>query len=163
MAAQQGFLYEQNAAKILKPMGFVPKEFVPAGAGHDQPDLMLQHRKNKAGCELKITAASAGSLVLKYDIKNKKNPWGFGTIKPDEKEKIFIKELADYVGLFKIIQKEWKEVPWKRDKDPTWEVTAGKKTPRQRYERDLKLFKDNKVRFPLLRSKNTITRKIHIM
>jgi len=148
MAAQQGFLYEQNAAKILKPMGFVPKEFVPAGAGHDQPDLMLQHRKNKAGCELKITAASAGSLVLKYDIKNKKNPWGFGTIKPDEKEKIFIKELADYVGLFKIIQKEWKEVPWKRDKDPTWEVTAGKKTPRQRYERDLKLFKDIKGEIP---------------
>jgi len=148
MAAQQGFLYEQNAAKILKPMGYVPKEFVPAGAGHDQPDLMLQHRKNKAGCELKITAASAGSLVLKYDIKNKKNPWGFGTIKPDEKEKIFIKELADYVGLFKIIQKEWKEVPWKRDKDPTWEVTAGKKTPRQRYERDLKLFKDIKGEIP---------------
>jgi hypothetical protein len=148
MAAQQGFLYEQNAAKILKPMGFVPKEFVPAGAGHDQPDLMLQYKKNKAGCELKITAASAGSLVLKYDAKNKKNPWGFGTIKPDEKEKQFIKELADYVGLFKIIQKEWKEVPYKRDKDPAWEVTAGKKTPRQRYERDLKLFKDIKGEIP---------------
>jgi hypothetical protein len=148
MAAQQGFEYEKNAAKILKPMGFVPKEFVPAGAGHDQPDLMLQYKKNKAGCELKITAASAGSLVLKYDIKNKKNPWGFGTIKADEKEKQFIKDLADYVGLFDIIKKQWKEIPYKRDKDPTWEATAGKKTGRQRYERDLKLFKDIKGEIP---------------
>jgi hypothetical protein len=148
MAAQQGFLYEQNAAKVLKPMGFVPKDFVPAGAGSDQPDLMLQYKKNKAGCELKITAASAGSLVLKYDAKNKKNPWGFGNIKADEKEKQFIKDLADYVGLFNIIKKQWKEVPYKRDKDPTWEVTAGKKTPRQRYERDLSLFKDIKGEIP---------------
>jgi hypothetical protein len=148
MAAQQGFEYEKNAAKMLKPMGLVPKDFVPAGAGHDQPDLMLQYKKNKAGCELKITAASAGSLVLKYDISNKKNPWGFGNIKADEKEKQFIAELADYVGLFKIIQKQWKEVPWKRDKDKLWEATAGKKTGRQRYERDLKLFKDIKGEIP---------------
>ena len=35
MAAQQGFLYEENTAKILKPMGFVPKEFRPAGAVSD--------------------------------------------------------------------------------------------------------------------------------
>ena len=72
MAAQQGFQYEINAANVLKPMGFVPKNFMPAGAGHNQPDLMLEHKGKKSGCELKITAASAGSLVLKYNIKNKK-------------------------------------------------------------------------------------------
>ena len=65
MAAQQGFQYEINAAKVLKTYGLVPKDFVPAGAGSDQPDLMLIHKNIKAGCELKITAASAGSLVLK--------------------------------------------------------------------------------------------------
>ena len=43
MAAQQGFQYEINAAKALKPIGLVPKNFVPAGAGHDQPDLMLEY------------------------------------------------------------------------------------------------------------------------
>ena len=61
MAAQQGFQYEENAAKILKKKGIVPKNFQPAGASHDQPDLMLEHKGEKSGCELKITAASAGS------------------------------------------------------------------------------------------------------
>ena len=142
MAAQQGFVYEQNAAKLLKPFGLVPKNFVPAGAGHDQPDLMLEYKNVKSGCELKITPASPGSLVLKYDIKDKKNPWKFGDIKADDEEKMFIKDLAEEVGLFDIIKKQWKEVPYKRDKDPKWEATAGKLTPQQRYERDRDTFKD---------------------
>lgn len=142
MAAQQGFQYEVNAADALKPMGLVPKDFKPAGAGHDQPDLMLEHKKVKAGCELKITAASAGSLVLKYDIKDKRNPWKFGDIKADEDEKIFIRDLAKEVGLFDIIKKHWKEIPFKRDKDQTWQAMAGKLTPQQRYERDRDTFKD---------------------
>ena len=148
MAAQQGFQYEVNAANTLKPLGFVPKNFVPAGAGHDQPDLMLEYKKKKAGCELKITAASAGSLVMKYDSKDKKNPWKFGDIKKDDDEKIFIKELAEEVGLFDIIKKEWKEVPFKRDKDDLWEATAGKLTPQQRYERDRDTFKDVRGEIP---------------
>lgn len=148
MAAQQGFQYEINAANILKPMGLVPKSFKPAGAGHDQPDLMLEHKKVKAGCELKITAASAGSLVLKYDIKDKRNPWKFGDIKSDDEEKIFIKELADEVGLFNIIKKEWKEIPFKRDKDDAWNALAGKLTPKQRYERDRDTFKDIRGEIP---------------
>lgn len=142
MAAQQGFQYEINAANILKPIGLVPKSFVPAGAGHDQPDLMLEYKKVKAGCELKITAASAGSLVLKYDVKDKKNPWKFGDIKKDDDEKMFIKDLAEEVGLFDIIKKKWKEVPYKRDKDLKWEATAGKLTSKKRYERDRDTFKD---------------------
>jgi hypothetical protein len=142
MAAQQGFVYEQNAAKLLKPYGLVPKSFVPAGAGHDQPDLMLEYKKVKSGCELKITAASAGSLVLKYDAKDKKNPWKFGDIKKDDEEKMFIKDLAEEVGLFDIIKKQWKEVPYKRDKDLNWEATAGKLAPKQRYERDRDTFRD---------------------
>jgi hypothetical protein len=144
MAAQQGFQYEINAAKMLKPMGLVPKNFVPAGAGHDQPDLMLEYKKQKAGCELKITAASAGSLVLKYDGKDKRNPWKFGNVSEDDAEKFFIKNLAEEVGLFDIIKKQWKEIPYKRDKDPLWETTAGKLTPKQRYERDRDTFRDIK-------------------
>jgi hypothetical protein len=144
MAAQQGFQYEVNAANVLKPLGFVPKNFVPAGAGHEQPDLILEHKKKKAGCELKITAASAGSLVMKYDTKDKKNPWKFGSIKKDDDEKQFIADLAEEVGLFDIIKKQWKEVPFKRDKDDLWEATAGKLTPQQRYERDRDTFKDIK-------------------
>ena len=148
MAAQQGFQYEINASDVLKPMGLVPKSFKPAGAGHDQPDLMLEHKKVKAGCELKITAASAGSLVLKYDIKDKKNPWKFGDIKADEDEKLFIRDLANEVGLFNIIKKQWKEIPFKRDKDQAWEALAGKLTPQKRYERDRDTFKDIRGEIP---------------
>ena len=148
MAAQQGFQYEINAAKLLKPMGLVPKNFVPAGAGHDQPDLMLEYKKVKAGCELKITAASAGSLVLKYDSSDKQNPWKFGDIKKDDEEKQFIKDLAEEVGLFNIIKKEWKELPFKRDKDLLWEATAGKLSKKQQYERDRDTFQDIRGEIP---------------
>jgi hypothetical protein len=148
MAAQQGFQYEINAAKVLKPMGLVPKSFVPAGAGHDQPDLMLEHKKVKAGCELKITAASAGSLVLKYDAKDKRNPWKFGDVSEDDAEKYFIKNLAEEVGLFDTIKKQWKEIPFKRDKDDLWKATAGKLTKKQQYERDRDTFQDIRGEIP---------------
>jgi hypothetical protein len=65
-APQQGFQYEKNAADVLKPLGIVPPNFKPAGAGSKVPDLMLIKNGVQSGCELKITAASAGSLVMKY-------------------------------------------------------------------------------------------------
>lgn len=148
MAAQQGFQYEKNAADLLKPMGLVPMDFIPAGAGHDQPDLMLLYKGKKSGCELKISAASAGSLVIKYDSKDKQNPWKFGDIKASDEEKMFISDLAKEVGLFKIIKKQWKEIPFKRDKDLLWEATAGKLTPQQRYERDRDTFGDIRGEIP---------------
>ena len=159
MAAQQGFQYEINAAKLLKPMGLVPKDFVPAGAGHDQPDLMLLYKNQKAGCELKITAASAGSLVLKYDSKDKRNPWKFGNVSEDDAEKFFIKNLAEEVGLFDIIKNDWKEKPYKRDKDDLWEATAGKLTPKQRYERDRDTFADIRGEIPASKIEDYYNRK----
>lgn len=146
MAAQQGFQYEINAVNLLKPMGFVPQNFQPAGAGSDQPDLMLKYKNKEAGCELKITAASAGSLVLKYDSSKKK--WGFGDVKKDDEEKYFIVQLADQIKLFDLINKQWNEIPFKRDKDKLWEATAGKLDPRKRYERDRDTFKDIKGEIP---------------
>lgn len=159
MAAQQGFQYEINAANILKPMGLVPKTFRPAGAGSDQPDLMLEHKKVKAGCELKITAASAGSLVLKYDIKDKRSPWKFGEISEDDAEKIFIKNLADEIDLFSIIQKEWKEIPFKRDKDDLWKATAGKLSKKEQYERDRDTFQDIRGEIPAARIEQYYNKK----
>jgi hypothetical protein len=148
MAAQQGFEYEKNAAKFLKPMGLVPKNFIPAGAGSEQPDLVLEYKRKKAGCELKISAASAGSLVLKYDIKDKRNPWKFGDVSEDDSEKMFIVNLAKDLKLFDIIKKKWKEVPFKREKDSLWEATAGKLSKKKQYERDLKMFPDIKGEIP---------------
>lgn len=148
MAAQQGFQYEINAANVLKKLNITPKNFSPAGAGHDQPDLMIMKDGKEAGCELKISAASAGSLVLKYDVKR---GWGFNPIDRTEKEKLFIKDLADDVGLFKIIDKQWTELPAKRDranKDATWKAFFGNMSNKEMYERDLKLFKDIKGEIP---------------
>ena len=65
-APQQGFVYEKNAADTIKKFNVVPNNFTPAGAGSDIPDLRIQKNGVKAGGELKITAASAGSLVMKY-------------------------------------------------------------------------------------------------
>lgn len=159
MAAQQGFKYEENAAKLLKTLGLVPKSFYPAGASHDKPDLILLYKGEEAGCELKITAASAGSLVLKYDIKDKKNPWKFGNVSEDDAEKYFITQLAKEVKLFDIIKNKWKDVPFKRDKDPLWEVTAGKKTNKQRYERDRDTFPDIRGEIPAHKIESYYNRK----
>lgn len=139
MAPQQGFQYEKNAAQLLKEFKLCPKNFIPAGAGHDQPDLMLLYKKQEAGCELKITAASAGSLVLQY----RDGKWGFGDIKREETEKLFLKSIADDAKIWDRFKKEWKEVPFKREpKDELWQATAGKLDPQKRYERDRDTFPD---------------------
>lgn len=140
MAAQQGFLYEENAAKLLKTYGLVPKNFKPAGAGHDQPDLMLLHNGKEAGCELKITAASAGSLVLKYDQTKRDNPWSFGDIGRDEEEKIFMSSVAKQAGFFEDVKRMWvpKGIPQKFRDKPT--ISDKKK----QYEADLAKFPDIK-------------------
>lgn len=140
MTAQQGFLYEENAARVLKKYNIVPDYFTPAGSGSDKPDLMIVYKNKESGCELKISEASAGSLVLKYNSKNKKNPWQFGEIKPNEEEKMFIRDLAEEVKLFDLINKKWNKVPMKRDRDATWDATVGKLTPEQRYKSDLANF-----------------------
>ena len=144
MAAQQGFQYEINASKALKKLGVVPNNFTPAGASSNQPDLMLEHKGKKSGCELKITAASAGSLVLKckYNTKTKKVSWSFGDIGEDDIEKQFIKDLGEEIGIFKMIQKTWKEVPLKREKDELLPAQTKTMTKKQIYERDRRTFPD---------------------
>jgi len=148
MAAQQGFVYEQNAAGLLKKLKIVPSSFTPAGASHDQPDLILEHKGRKSGCELKITAASAGSLVIKYNFDT--NKWMFNDIDKNDKEKLFIAELAKEVKLFDQLSKKWKDKPYKREKqyqDEKWKLTIGK-DKKKMYERDLKTFPDVKGEIP---------------
>ena len=148
MAAQQGFQYEENAAEVLKKLGIVPEDFKPAGASHDQPDLYILYKGKKSGCELKITAAYAGSLVIKYDAKDKRRPWKFGDIKREDTEKQFIADLAEEVGLFDVLKKEWKEVPYKREQDALWKSTIGKLSKKEQYERDLANFTEIKGEIP---------------
>jgi hypothetical protein len=149
MAAQQGFQYEENASDALKKLGFVPSNFKPAGAGHDQPDLKIKYKNKEAGCELKITDASAGSLVIKYTPRTKQ--WGFDESSRDDKEKAFIMDVADDVGLLDQIKANWTAEPYKIDKQyqtTEWKNTVGQMSSRSRYERDLAFFKDLKGPIP---------------
>ncbi len=134
--AQQGFVYEENAAAFLKTQGVVDKNFKPASASHDRADLELMYDKIY-GVELKITDASAGSLVLKYDGKN----WGFNKIAKDDIEKQFIADLAKTVGLFDQIKKSWKKAPMKFNEDITL-------SSQQKYEIDKINFPDIKGIIP---------------
>jgi len=143
--AQQGFVYEQNAANYLKKMNLVKSSFTPAGAGHDQPDLVMTYNGQDAGVELKITDASAGSLVVKYH----NGQWGFGDIKPEEKEKLFIRDLAMEYGVLDRIKKEWKEEPLKRTpKDSRLDAQTKGLNPQQKYDIDKAKFTELKGDLP---------------
>lgn len=92
--SQKGFIYENNAYKILKQYG-IAAGGPPAGAAHDRPDLEIKPAshstdRRKQGCELKITPTAAGSLVMKYTD----GIWGFAPIKDDDAEKKMMLEIA---------------------------------------------------------------------
>lgn len=140
MAAQQGFQYEANVVKFLAPHGLCLNE--TAGASSDKPDLTLKKGKKTAGCELKITAASAGSLVLKHE----QGKWRFNDTSNDP-EKDFLKSIANDVKLFNRIKKEWTELPLKRSPPPPT-AAIGKMTKEQIYKRDLSVFPDLKGEVP---------------
>jgi len=143
--AQQGFQYEINAVKVLKPMGIVPKNFTPAGAGSDIPDLMIQRAGKEAGCELKISpGASGGSLVIKYA----NGKWYFDEPKPNEEEKIFIRDLAMRYGVVDAINKKWKNEPYKFSKKPELRDEIKDLDKRAIYAKELKRFEEIKAEIP---------------
>ena len=151
MAAQKGFIYEENTAAFLKPEGIVPQNFMPAGAGHDQPDLMIQFKAKKAGLELKINQASFGSLVLHFYREQQlkgNNPWSWGSIGADEKEKLFLQDLGTRLKVLDEIKKNWTNTPHLiQDRQKLWNTPAMKKIytkmgPRGRYNFDKKNFED---------------------
>jgi len=140
MASHKGFQYEINAYNELSKIGIVPDWSVPSGANSDNPDLILYHNQKTAGCELKIKAASAGSLVLKYDISDTDNPWKFNEIKPENAEKILLRDLAHQVDVFSIIKKQWKTIPLKREMDEVWYKEVGHLSCKERYYIDKENF-----------------------
>lgn len=137
MQSQQGFQYEKNASDYLKKLNLVEKTFNPVGSLHDRPDLEITYNGKTEGVELKITAASAGSLVLKYDEKKPKNQrWGFADTKNDP-EKAFLVSIAKKVGALNEINRKWNKIPLKRDVRTNEEKLAINKIPsKKRYEID---------------------------
>lgn len=113
MTPQRGYDYERNVTKALRPYDIIPRGFMPAGANNNIPDLMLKMPgvgNPPVGCELKIKAASAGSIVMYW---NQKTGWSIGKEDESDPEKLFIMELAKEVGIVKQLNKKWNEKPYK--------------------------------------------------
>lgn len=143
MAAQQGFVYEENAYKALEKYGISTGG--TAGASHDKPDLSIVTRSTKtpSGCELKISPTAAGSLVLKFY----NGKWSFGEIK-DDPEKQMMESIAKKYKLLEnmnsagVAGKNWRgKVPvLQNDASGRKILSAGIKDKRKAYEMDLKNF-----------------------
>lgn len=137
--AQEGFLYEENVAKSLKKKGLVAKDYKPAGASSDRPDLDLYINGEEYGCELKKDLASAGSLVLKYNNRNGSFDYG---ATGEQKEKEFMKGLGVSNRVMQSIKLNWKKPLWiAEDRDARWVQRwekAGKPNVEERYREDLK-------------------------
>jgi hypothetical protein len=143
MAAQQGFVYEENATKFLKKFGL--SDGITAGASHTRPDLMLTVRNKEAGCELKISPTAGGSLVIKA-YANSSPHWRFGDIDHDETEKQFLADLAKSSGVLQQINQKWSTPIYNiADRSSAWEKEMLKTPLRQRYEFDLKTCPDIKL------------------
>jgi len=106
--SQQGFLYEKNVATFLKKRGLVDPKFNPAGSTSKQADLEMILEKKKVNVELKITAASGGSLVLKWN----RGKWQFDDVS-NNPEKQFLVDLAKSSGALNKINKLWNKIPVK--------------------------------------------------
>ena len=146
MAAQQGFVYEENATKFLKK--FDLSDGITAGASHTRPDLMLTVRGKQAGCELKISPTAGGSLVIKAYSKSSPH-WRFGDIDHDETEKQFLADLAKSSGVLQQINQKWSTPIYNiADRSPEWEKQMLKTPLRERYEYDLKTCPDIKLLLP---------------
>lgn len=105
---QQGFQYEKNVAKFLKTKGLVVPSFNPAGATSETADLEMLWKNKKINVELKITAASGGSLVLKWN----NGKWQFADVS-NNPEKQFLADLAESCGALKKLNKNWSDIPAK--------------------------------------------------
>ena len=78
MTAQRGYDYERNVVKALQLYDVIPRGFSPAGSNNNIPDLLLKLPgvgNPPVGCELKIKAASAGSIAMYW---NQKDGWSIG-------------------------------------------------------------------------------------
>lgn len=151
--AQQGFLYEQNAAKELKALGF--STGAVAGASHDKPDLELisLSHKQPVGCELKISPTAAGSLVMKYS----NGKWSYGDTKNDEEKTVLVK-LGDKVNLLREMNtggqygRNWAgKVPYTQNDAITGrKIRIGAKTPKEAYDLDIAQFgAQNEIKIPI--------------
>lgn len=143
MAAQQGFVYEENATKYLKKFNL--SDGITAGASHTRPDLMLTVRGKAEGCELKISPTAGGSLVIKAYAYSTPH-WRFGEVDHDETEKKFLMDLAIKSGALAEVNRRWDTPIYNiADRTKDWERQMLKIPLKQRYDQDLKTCPDIKL------------------
>ena len=150
VATQQGYIYEKNVKDFLQPMGLVPKNYTASMANKGKsPDITLFYDNKLVGCELKMSTASAGSLVMKF---NPKDGWSFNPLDDaTDKEKIVLSEIADQVGLWKTVNAKWNHTPFKIDKkyqDVKWKAIVGRLSKQDQYRRDKEAFPELKGDIP---------------
>ena len=140
----------------------------PAGSGSDKPDLVFWFphlpgeglAKGYYGVELKLAAASGGSLVIHYNHKNDK--WVYGKVEEDEEEKQELVNLAEELTVLNTLNSSrgWggnKPAPWnttqkspsasKADKEEWIEYMIDSGTSQQdRYDIDYSHFPE--IKFP---------------
>ena len=139
--AQKGFLYEENVAKALMKKNWVRRDYKPAGASSDRPDLDIFINGKDHGCELKKNLASAGSLVIQH-LGGKKYVFG-ETDGKEEKE--FLKKIGEKSGVLKQISSRWRVEPFiQMERDEKWiaRVRQSGLSLRERYKFDLNNCKD---------------------
>jgi hypothetical protein len=159
MAAQQGFQYEKNVSDRLKKAGLVESGFQPVGAAHGRADLELFWKKDTINVELKIEAASGGSLALKWDgNKPKGKKWGFSDVSSDD-EKQFLADLAESSGALAKLNSAWNDVPAKYARENSkdagekllasfWKKAKDRESKKQIYKAELEKFKELKEKLP---------------
>ena len=133
-AVHEGFIYEENAWKALKPFGITGRP--PARASHDRPDLELQSRNGRIkniGVELKLSPTTAGSLVMQYYD----GEWHFGPT-DDNPEKEFMKGIGQRAKIIDRMNREWKNPVLQYEKGQ--KIYVGAKDPRIAYKMDIAKF-----------------------
>jgi hypothetical protein len=134
MAAQQGFLYEQNTYKALSSFGV--KCLPPAGASSDKPDLTIVKDKKNYGVELKNQPTAAGSLVMQYY----KGAWHFGPT-DNNPEKEFLQSVGEGVDILKTMNKgQWKGLVPVLQYENNKKTYIGGKNEKQGYQIDIAKF-----------------------
>lgn len=151
--AQKGFIYERNVFDALsKPIfNIIPDGFSPAGASSNQPDLKIQKmmktnppRVEKSGVELKISAASAGSLKIEYNPDARQGSrWSVGKAGELSKEKKFIQSVAAREKIAQKLNAKPEDGGWRTNKTPfAYMARKDKRSvpPIERYYQDMKMY-----------------------
>lgn len=154
----EGYKYESNVANALKTVGWVKPGYVPAGAASDRPDLDIFINGREYGVELKKLPTSSGGLVIHYNGPQKGYSLGSHG---NHEEKKFLHDIAENNNVIGKIKQTWRDRPFiQRNKDQEWvdRVTASGLSLKERYDHDVKNFKDIYFELP----KDSISRYYNI-